>query len=226
MINKNKYGPHFKNKKGYKVKIGHKNYTHSFGGTDWTVVDKNKSFDGPALLLTLDLNDSCVKSLKSSRLAEIPLCSYLNCNVWEEEQIFKIIPEKQEVYLISKLKFNPEMAALDDKLPNPLPKKDVYLEDLNLDEYPLDEDSYWDACDTLLGGNDFIRILQPVWLQNVETQQCSCGKQMIFTACIGYENYEISNGFIANIPFFLGEAALYFFFCPDCLIVKSTCQSS
>lgn len=226
MVTKNKYGSHFKNEKGYKVKVGFKNYTHCFGGTDWAVVDKDKSFDGPTLVLTLDLNDPCVKKLKSPGLTELPLCSYLNCSVWEEEQVFKIIPEKKEVHLISKQIINPEKAVDEDKLPNPLPKKEVYLEDLNLDEYPLDEDSYWNACDTLLGGDDLIRILQPVWMQDVETQNCSCGEQMIFTACVGYENYEILNGFIGNIPFFLGEAALYFFFCPDCLIVKSTCQSS
>jgi hypothetical protein len=226
MVTNNKYGSHFKNIKGYKVKTGHKTYNHCFGGTGWSVVDTKKLFDGPSLILTLDLNDPCVNHLKCHGLTELPLCSYLNCSVWEDEQVFKIIPENKEVHLIDKQIKNPEEAIDEDKLPNPLPRKKIYLEDLNLHEYPLDEDTYWNACDAILGGDDFIRILQPVWMQDVETHNCSCGKQMIFTACVGYEDYEISNGFIGDIPFFLGEAVLYFFFCTDCLIVKSTCQSS
>ena len=226
MVATNKYGSRFKSEKGYKVKIGHKDYTHVFGGADWAVVDENKSFDGPTLLLTLDLSDPYLSKLKCQYLTHLPLCSYLNCNAWEEDQLFEIIPEKKEVQVISRQIIKPDLALDEDKLPNPLPKKDVFLENLNPDEYPLDEDSYWDACDTLLGGNEFIRILQPIWLQNDEPQKCDCGKQMLFVACVGYENYEISDGIIGNMPFFLGEAALYFHFCPDCLIVKSICQSS
>lgn len=222
----NKYGSHFKNKKGYTVKIGKNHYSHCFGGNDWTVLDKNQSLDSPALLLTLDLNDPSLKMLKTAKLEELPLCTYLNCSIWEKEQVFRIIPEKREVELIHKEIINPEIAFDEDKLPNPLPKRDIYLSELNIEDYPLNEDSYWDACDSLLGGVDFIRILQPIWLQNTEVQKCSCGNQMIFTACIGYEDYDISDGFIGHSPFFIGEAALYFFFCPDCLIVKSTCQSS
>jgi hypothetical protein len=226
MSKNKKYGTYYKNRKGYKVKPGASKYNHIFGGSDWTVVDKSISFDGPELLLTLDLHDPYLDILKRPGLIELPLCSYLNSNIWEDEQIFQIIPENKEIHLISKAITTPNETLEADKLPNPLPRRDVYLEVLNYDESPLDEDSYWDACDMFLGGTDFIRVLQPLWLQNVEFHKCTCGKEMIFTACIGYENYEITEGFIGNRPFFLGEGALYFFLCPECLIIKSTCQSS
>ncbi len=221
-----KFGSHFKKEKGYKIKIGRKNYSHFFGGTDWKVVDKERKFDGPVLLLNLDLNDPCLKKLKTQALTELPLCTYLNCNIWEDDQLFQIFPEMREVRLIKYKKKDPEILDEEDRLPNPLPKTEVYLEELTLDESPLDEDSYWESCDMLLGGCDFIRLLQPLWLQEVEMQICSCGKQMTFAACVGYENYEISNGFLGAVPFFIGEAALYFFICHECLLVKSICQSS
>jgi hypothetical protein len=226
MNNHCRYGLDFKHKKGYAVKLGKRFFNHSFGGTEWLVIDKNKSFEGPSLLLTLDLNDPYLKKLGNDKISLLPLCSYLNCNIWEEEQIFQIFPDKHEVHLLSKTITNPEPCIGEAKLPNPLPKREVHLQELAIKDYPINENSYWKACDDLLGGNEFIRILQPIWLQNFEKHNCLCGQEMIFIACIGYENHLIKNGFLGDIPFFLGESALYFFFCDKCLIVRSTCQPS
>lgn len=226
MNSQEKYGAYYKNVKGYFIKLGGEKYNHYFGGSGWKVIDKKIDFDGPSLLLTLDLNDPSLKKLKNPLLNELPLCSYLNCSVWEDEQVFQIVPENKEVHQIKKNVSSPEPAMDEDKLPNPLPRRSVHIEDIDPDEYPISEDLYWKACDNFLGGDGFIRLLQPLWLENVETQVCSCGKEMIFTCCIGYENHETKPDFIDGGPFFLGEAALYFFYCDRCLIVKSVCQSS
>lgn len=97
---------------------------------------------------------------------------------------------------------------------------------LSTAESPIDELSYGTCCDDFLGGVSFVRILQPLWMQDAEEHVCSCKAPMTFVACIGNQSYDAADGIVDGRPFFIGEAALYFFLCPNCMSILVTSQST
>lgn len=212
-----KYGPHMALTKGWIAQPGKGEYGHRFGGDSWTIAEPNPIFGGATLLFTLDLKDPGLESLYLEETSELPLCSYINCDVWNWKQEFDIQPGSRRVRLLSR---SDSKEALDPEymLPNPLLEKPAFLREMKKNEYPVDENSYWKACDEFLGGAKFIRVLgPPIWLQGAVRVSCSCGLAMKYVACIGYEFDDNHSGFIEDEPFFIGEGALYFFLCKKCL---------
>jgi hypothetical protein len=69
-------------------------------------------------------------------------------------------------------------------------------------EIPADDEHYWEACDSFVGGNSFLRVLgPPIWLQWVEEEICGCGRVMHYFAGIGYEDWNSSGTFLEEEPF-------------------------
>jgi len=203
--------------------VGMGEYLHRFGGNSWAVVDPNHSDDLPVLLLVLDLSDPRLAHAAGGRLRWLPLCSYINNDVWSERQIYTISPQSQTV--IATQHVMPRF-HLDDsvKYEIPLPEKPLRLRAMTEDEYPTDEERYWNACNGFIGGSSFIRVSgPPLWLQWVQVESCECGKNMDYVAAIGYEGTAV---FLEHRPFFIGEGALYFFLCQPCLKVSVICQDS
>lgn len=201
---------------GWIAQLGSDEFSHCFGGSDWSVTDPNEIFGGPSLLLNLDLSDPRLGPFKSEELRTLPICSYINCDLWIEPQRYKFVPESNEVVLTHRSSRYTTVLEPPLSYENPLTKKPVVLRRMTQEELVTSESDYWKVCDTFLGGSSFIRILgYPLWLQRPENPSCSCGKRPLYVCSIGYD-YPLSTGFTGERPFFIGEAALYFFFCREC----------
>jgi hypothetical protein len=209
---------------GWIAQIGASDYSHSFGGQGWTVRDSQQIADGPSLMLDLDLSDPKFSELLVDGLDRLPICSYINCDLWIEPQHYQISPEHSNVTLIQRsTKYT---TILDEGLrfPNPLPKKQLSLREMTEEEKPINKGDYDRAVDSFVGGESFIRVLgSPLWLQQPESSRCLCGQEQRYVCSIGYENMT-SSSFLDNRPFFIGEAALYFFLCSKCLILTVLSQ--
>lgn len=221
-----RYGPHMAIPQGWIAKPGEDQFAHIFGGGSWDVSDKNTALPKPALVMALDLKDPRISLPKIDGLHSLPICSHINCDAWTKTQTYQINPANRSITLASE---NDSFFQLDkiDRFPNPLPETRIALDKMDREDYPIDEETYWKACDGFLGSSSFIRVLgPPLWLQWVDEPGCECGLSMEYICSIGYENYQHPGGLIPDRPFFIGEGALYFFLCPRCLRVVVTSQPS
>lgn len=224
---KEKFGSHMTTPEGYFAVVKRGDYKHQFGGTGWDIVDSTgNSSIKPSLLLLLDLNDPKLRRFKFQDLIVFPVCSHINSDAWYDKQVYVINAAEQKVEFLTRISDDIEPLDPEDSFPDPLPEKDLSLEPLPEKAICSDEQSYWTACDEFLGGESFIRVSgTPVWLEDVEEETCDCGRQMLYFCSIGYEKYENAT-LLDDAPFFIGEGALYFFFCEDCLKVHVISQSA
>lgn len=221
-----RYGPRMATPQGWIAKPGEDQFAHTFGGSSWDVSDENNDLPKPALVMTLDLNDPRINLPKIDGLHLLPICSHINCDAWVKTQTYQINPDSRRLSLVSE---NDSFFQFDemDRFPNPLPETRIVLAQMDREDYPINEEMYWTACDRFLGSSSFIRVLgPPVWLQWVDEPVCECGLSVEYICSIGYENYQHPGGIIPGKPFFIGEGALYFFLCPHCLKVVVTSQPS
>lgn len=223
-----KFGPKFSSSPGFIVEAAKDaRFGHKFGGSTWDIVDAQLVDDGPALLLTLDLSDPKLSEVSPNGLLELPIVSYINNDIWLEEQTYKIEPSSKTVTMLRKSRHVGYTLSGDDKLPQPLPERQVTLRPMNSSEYPTDEGLYWENTDEFLGGKSFLRVVgHPLWTQNECDVACRCGEKMTFVLGLGYEGWEEPFIFMEDQPLFLGEAALYAFYCDKCLELKMISQSS
>lgn len=213
---------------GWIGKLGEEPFLHRFGGHSWRArAQSSNGNSAPALLLTLDLSDDRLASLRldGSQLQEIPLCGHLN-SAELSEQVYQIEAANRTAQFVtdSPLQADAEASSL---LPVPLPERRIHLVPMEDCHLPVEENAYWHACDSFVGGDSFIRILgPPVWLQHSETARCTCGRNMNYVASIGYERYDSPAGFLAKAAFFVGEMAMYFFLCKHCVRIQVLKQST
>lgn len=211
---------------GWIAELGREEYNHQFGGNEWKIQDNKEIAGGPTLLINLDLSDPRLSQLHIDKLHSLPICSYINCDLWSKPQHFKILPDDKKVVLIEHSKHSSITLNNEEMFSNPLPATWIKLRQMIESEIPFDEESYWEACDTFIGGSSFIRILgEPLWLQSPEEPVCFCGNEQKYFCSIGYETNE-PLGVLKDKLFFIGEAALYFFLCAKCLIVSVLSQST
>lgn len=209
---------------GWIAELDNTHFSHCFGGHDWIVCDPEAMAGGPTLLLCLDLDDPRLDFLAIEGLKSLPICSYINCDLWIEPQHYEIKPDSKQLVLLERS--NTYTTILDATLsyPNPLPRKSISLREMNDVESGQAQEDYWKACDTFLGTSSFIRILgKPLWLQRANIPHCGCGIEQTYICSIGYDYPELS-GLIEKRSFFIGEAALYFFLCKSCKILTVISQ--
>lgn len=223
-----KFGPQYSQPTGYIIEPEKFSaYKHRFGGTSWKVIDAQSIDDGPALLFVLDLSDPKLSGLGINSLKGLPICSYINSDIWLKEQVYQINDNTKEVLLLSKKTEDVNILDDEDRMPNPLPEKKVDLREMKNSEYPIDENLYWENTDQFLGGQSFFRVAgNPLWLQGSKKIYCSCCSEMDHVMSVGYEGWGGPFQYVDDMPFFLGESALYIFFCADCLKLKVISQSS
>lgn len=208
---------------GYIAELGEDMFRHRFGGQSWKIQDSNSVYGGPTLLLVLDLADPRLAPLRISRCNGLPLCSYINCSIWDGKQVFQIIPESRSVMLVYREIETPEPLPADIALPNPLPEKCIRLRKMYPWEYPVDAEMYYKAFDEFTGPS-FIRVLgPPLWVWPI-SETCSCRSPMEYIASIGYEIE--SAGFVDSGEFFIGEGYLYFLLCRSCLKIAVISQGT
>lgn len=220
-----KYGLDYKVPKGYILEIGEGNYNHFFGGSTWSISELEGVKYDPCQVITLDLKDPSLDFI-SKKLIEIPLITYLNCSINEDIQVYSIDKDNRSISFEKNKVDEIYLLDVEDRLPFPLPECSLHLRDMDETEYPIDEDSYWDICDTFLGGESFFRVGgKPLWLDEVEDVKCTCGQKPTFVAQIGYELYDTFS-LIPDKTFYVGENGFYFFYCDDCQKVTVISQSS
>jgi hypothetical protein len=215
------YGSHMSMPRGFIVKIGNDQYKHKFGGCSWDIIDNITNYQ-PTLLLVLDKLDPQLSTLELA-LDEIPICSHINCSAWHGRQQFKIDPLTRSIKLVSLEVSNIE--SFHTELPNPFPEKSVIIRPMNTTDYPVDRDTYSQACERFLNSNDFIRVLgPPLWMELEQKEICICGTSMKYMCSVGSQAH-IYGDFIDEINFYIGEGVLYFFLCPNCLLLTVISQS-
>lgn len=200
-------------------------YGHLFGGSSWTASVDAVHEDVPALLMVLDMTDPRLSRL-DGEINALPLFSYINSDRWDERQDYRLKSDSSTVveYACTSKGFVQEE---EDRLPVPLPETPLRLVEMDIADYPLDEDSYWRCTDEFLGGGKFIRVLgKPLWLQHPEEVVCSCGEEEEFVAAIGNESSDGPHLLLKEEPFFIGEGVLYFFYCRNCKLVSVISQGT
>ena len=210
------------NKKTYTVRLGFdKKHLHKFGGNSWTIINKKDMDINPHLLFVFDLNDTIFDYLNITKLSELPICSYINSDAWVEEQVYKIDKKSHTIQVISASNPTGFILPDEDKYPNPFAEKLISIEALESNTCQKDIDCF-------LGGSSFVRLLdEPLWIQEAKTIRCqTCNKEMKHVLDIGYENWADERGLLTDEPFFIGEGALYFFYCDSCQELKVVSQSA
>lgn len=203
---------------------------HRFGGSSWDIVDYSPVLGGPTLILTLNLGDPFFSDLlfvqlRSAGLGELPLCSYLVCDIGIRPQCFQVIPHKRQVVLLRK-----DQPFSDVRFPewsHPLPESMFALDPMLQVEYPTTENAYWEACELFVGGNRFVRVFgPPLWMYAPVHARCRCGRDMCYVCSIGYEHPAGPSRRLHGRPFFVGEFAMYWFMCPACLLQIAMIQDT
>ncbi len=198
------------------VVVGESLYRHRFGGESWKIEDPNPIVGGPTLLLTLDLGDPILAALKMLPLDELPLCSYISCDVWVFPQLYRIDPTTRRIGLLDRKE--PATEARFPEWSQPLPEKPISLASMVEGDYPTTEEAYWRISDEFFGGARFIRVLgPPLWAESVAKVKCQCGRTMRYVCAVGYEGDKCPSGLMGREPVFFGEGAIYWFLCMKCL---------
>lgn len=225
-MNADRWGPDY-NQPGWIASLGKSRYRHRFGGDGWKGVGPlDELLGSPTLLLTLDLRDPRLESLcNPKQRCQLPLFSYLNVVSMDNPQRYEVEHATQRVEFVKASSFG---EVLPGTAAHPLPERPLVLRKMSRSEIPLDEESYWTAGDSFLGGDGYLRVLgPPLWLQEVEWPRDKSRKKMQYCAAIGYENYRRPSGLIsATEPLFFGEMAFYFFASDDLSRVAVLWQST
>lgn len=208
------YGPEFLIPRGYVLSEGASQHKHRLGGTSWRVTDESPFRDGPSILMTLDLTDPKLSSLKELDSDELPICCYLNStSVMCEPQTYKLDFQSREAFLVEKTVL-PDSGQFDyfEEMTE-LPEIPLRLRDLSNEEYPVDSKSYHNACDAIMGrAPGFARVLgAPLWLNDPQRVLCKrCNSAPLHLLTLGYSSS------LLNGKMFFGDFPLHFFLCATC----------
>lgn len=218
-----RFGPAYCGPPGGIACPGRSLYAHRFGGSSWQVEDPSPVFGGPVLLLSFDLHDPLFFSQRFEPLDELPLCSYVACDIWVAPQLYRVNPATRRVSLIQR--GAPATEARFSELSGVLPERPMTIHTMALSDFPTSEEVYWAACDEFAGGTRFIRVLgPPLWMYAVAQVTCECGRSMQYVCGMGHENPRTPFGILDDAAMFVGDAALYWFLCPHCLLVSVMSQ--
>ena len=181
---------------------------HRFGGVSWIPKGFVCNLAPPVLLAVIDFSDPVIEACPEPGLKyELPLFTYIN---------FEEIPETLDYTLDSTKKtvdFSSHNApgkllSVEDRLAVPFREVPMGLQPMTNDEIPIDEESYWKACDSFIGGSGFIRVLGvPVFA----TDAFELDDEYTYVASIGYEDPTKNQGLFHVCPFFPGEFVSYFY---------------
>lgn len=204
------------NRRTFGAELKKGEFAHIFGGAQFEVVGVPGVDVPPTLIFSLDTQDTRVWPFGDEvwRPSSIPVCSYVNNEAWYDRQEYTF-----DENIARFVQCGPGGSIdIEDRLPNPLPETNILLTPL------LPSDSFDSVTDSLMGGLDFVRVGGvPLWLFDALAVTCGCGSAMHHLLTLGYENYS-ARSYMSDKPWFIGEAALYFFVCPKCLLIAVECQ--
>ncbi|OFD78413.1 hypothetical protein [Bacillus mycoides] len=219
------YGAHCNEMKGYRVMERKDSYNHYFGGQDCNFPKCKLCGEKMHQILCFDLKDERLTELRSGELDILPLVSCLNCAMVWEPQYFQLSDAGKTVQIIQQRNMEEWVMEEEDKLPVPLPKTNVKIINMNNEDIPTDEDSYWEAFD-LFGLEYVCRLLgAPLYEDIPEDLACpTCSKEMKYIAAITQDIKE--RELISVVDFQFGEMNIYYYLCKDCSIIKTEIQST
>lgn len=208
------FGLSFTASPGLALSVGASEYQHRLGGKTWRVTDESQFRDGPSILMTLDLTDPLLCSLKELEIDELPICCYLNSTaVMCEPQTYRLDFQSREAFLVEKTVL-PDSRQFDSfEEMTELPEIPLRLRDLSNEECPVDSKSYHDACDAIMGrAPGFARVLgAPLWLNDPQRVLCKrCNSAPLHLMTLGYSSS------LLNGKMFFGDFPLHFFLCATC----------
>lgn len=220
-----KWGPHLE-QSGWIAVPGDVFSRHLFGGSSWRILSGAELSPAPCLLLSLDLK--ALPELRLDGVSLLPLALNLNCDLGEQAQEYQFDVRTRQLHWLSSACPAGHQPAPEERFPEPLPERCVSLRPMQPEELPGDEERYWSACDSFLGGAGFLRVLgAPVWLAEPLDAVCVCGQHMRYVASLGYEVSGEPSVFLEGEQvLFVGEMAFYFFLCADCCRVRVLSQPS
>ncbi|MGG0459636.1 hypothetical protein [Bacillus mycoides] len=218
------YGTHCE-MKGYRVMEGKDSYNHYFGGQDCNFPKCKLCGEKMHQILCFDLKDERLTELKSGELDILPLVSCLNCAMVWEPQYFQLSDAGKTVQIIQQRNTEEWGMEEEDKLPVPLPKTNVKIINMNNEDIPTDENSYWEAFD-LFGSEYVCRLLgAPLYEDIPEDLACpTCSKEMKYIATITQDLEE--RELISVVDFQFGEMKIYYYLCKDCSVIKTEIQGT
>jgi len=219
------FGPSYLDRVGGIGLPGNSRFKHRFGGDSWLVDDTTPLEVKPCLILTLDISDPILASLSDTSLNELPLCSYVSCDLCSSPQFYRVDQQLRRVTCLQRSSV-PGNAQCGSSTPR-LKEKSLIIQTMTDEDFPTSESAYWRASDLFLGGGRFIRVLgPPLWLDAVEIVQCNCGRTMKYVCSLGYETRPPYSQLIENQPVMFGEMGIYWFTCAQCLTIAVITQST
>ncbi len=223
MINE-PYGQHWKGHKGFRAIEGSGVYNHRFGGQEWNVPKCQLCGEDLHQILCFDLKDDRLSELRTSKLEELPLISCLNCSTVWEPQLFQLNPTTKNVTVLSQNDKEKWIQDEEDKIPVPLPYTKFKLINMLGEDIPVNEDAYYDAFD-LFGQEYICRVLgAPLYVENPNDISCpTCNHDMQYVSSITHD-FEVD--LVSVVDLFLGEMIIYFYFCKECLTLKTEVQGT
>lgn len=144
--------------------------------------------------------------------------------VWEP-QYFKLSDGGTSIQLISQENTDDWIQDEEDKLPVPLPRTNVKLIEMKVEDIPTNEENY-DAAFDLFGSEYLCRLMgAPLYDEVPEDLDCPfCNKEMMYIATITQDLGE--QELISVVDFQLGEINIYYYLCKDCSVLKTQTQGT
>lgn len=209
--------------------LGESKFGHRFGGAEWTATGPlDEAYGPPILILTLDVTDPRLASLKLTKKdsRSLPLFSYVNGMV-ETPQRYTLDHTCRTATFVDAEPLSGTIEPLD-LYPKPLPQRSLELRKMTPSELPTSEKAYWKACDTLCGrDNGWLRVGgSPLWLYGPERHTTTDGKPMKYVAAVGYDVNPNSPFLDDPEMLMFGDMAYYLFVSKDLSEVVVTYQST
>ena len=224
-MTKKPYGKHWKGIKGYRVIEGNDVYNHYFGGQDCDLPVCPLCGEKMHQIFCYDLKDERLSEIQAEGLNVLPLVSCLNCSMVWEPQYFQLRNGGKSIQIINQENTEDWVQDEEDRLPVPLPKTNVKLIEMKVEDIPTNEDNYDTAFD-LFGSEYLCRFLgAPLYDEVPEDLDCPiCNQEMKYIATITQDLGE--QELISVVDFQLGEMNIFYHFCKDCLVVKTQIQGT
>jgi hypothetical protein len=223
-MNQSKFKPEASFKQGFiaNAKEGELS-TCRFGGVAWSATGPRPDLGHPALLVTVDFGAPVLNQAVDSKCDfEIPLFSHINLDGIIPLQEYRLNHEAKTA-TFKPFIANVELLPVKDRLKIPLPESALRLREMRENEISVDEESYWVAIDSFLGGEGAIRLCGvPLYIDYIAPKNDS----FRYFASIGYESPDHTGRLLGDEAFFLGEIAHYFFISSDWKTVRVASQAS
>jgi hypothetical protein len=212
---------------GYRVVYGKDSYQHIFGGEKWNVPVCPQCNKKVHQIFTFDLVDPRLQDFRVGNLMSLPLITCVNCSLYEDTQVFKLNANTKTISTLVQSNIFEWKYEEDLEIPTPLPISVMKLIEMEPYDMPTNEQEEEMAFEAM--GRDYICRLKgkPLYaIDSIDFQCPCCQKKIIYVAELTGEDYDKEGELTGSVPFQIGESIIYFFFCKECLVIRTELQST